>query len=208
MSRFQISGEIWARRCLKRAGSRRPMPARMWSSFRFRHGWDVRFGRKNYFVFSLVGFVVASVLCGLAPNLNVLIMARVLQGLAGGGLAGQGTVAGLRNIRRLGTGRGAGHFRPGRDCRAGGRSGARRLADGHARLALDFLHQYPLRHPCGDGLPHISARGRAGEARQERACGLDGNRSPGRGPGLFPDDAGGRTAGRLVQLPASSPRWR
>ncbi len=45
-----------------------------------------RFGRKNYFVFSLVGFTVSSVLCGLAPNLSMLIMARVLQGLAGGGL--------------------------------------------------------------------------------------------------------------------------
>jgi len=46
----------------------------------------MRFGKKNYFVFSLVGFTIASVLCGLAPNLNVLIMARVLQGIAGGGL--------------------------------------------------------------------------------------------------------------------------
>ncbi len=45
-----------------------------------------RFGRKNYFVFSLVGFTVSSVLCGLAPNLGFLIAARVLQGLAGGGL--------------------------------------------------------------------------------------------------------------------------
>ncbi len=45
-----------------------------------------RFGKKNYFVFSLVGFTVASVLCGLAPNLMTLIIARVLQGLAGGGL--------------------------------------------------------------------------------------------------------------------------
>lgn len=45
-----------------------------------------RFGKKNYFVFSLVGFTVASVLCGLAPNLISLIIARVLQGLAGGGL--------------------------------------------------------------------------------------------------------------------------
>jgi DHA2 family multidrug resistance protein len=46
----------------------------------------MRFGKKNYFVFSLAGFTIASVLCGLAPNLDVLIMARVLQGLAGGGL--------------------------------------------------------------------------------------------------------------------------
>ncbi len=45
-----------------------------------------RFGRKNYFVFSLVGFTGSSVLCGLAPNLGFLIAARVLQGIAGGGL--------------------------------------------------------------------------------------------------------------------------
>ena len=45
-----------------------------------------RFGRKTYFVFSLIGFTVSSVLCGLAPNLAMLILARVLQGLAGGGL--------------------------------------------------------------------------------------------------------------------------
>ena len=45
-----------------------------------------RFGRKNYFVFSLVGFTVSSVLCGLSPNLGFLIAARILQGIAGGGL--------------------------------------------------------------------------------------------------------------------------
>jgi len=46
----------------------------------------MRFGKKNYFVFSLVSFTIASVLCGWAPNLNFLIFARVLQGIAGGGL--------------------------------------------------------------------------------------------------------------------------
>ncbi|HLO87845.1 MAG TPA: DHA2 family efflux MFS transporter permease subunit [Nostocaceae cyanobacterium] len=44
------------------------------------------FGKKNYFVFSLVGFTLASVLCGLSPNLLFLIIARILQGLFGGGL--------------------------------------------------------------------------------------------------------------------------
>ena len=39
-----------------------------------------RFGRKNYFVFSLVGFTLSSVLCGLSPSLGFLIAARVLQG--------------------------------------------------------------------------------------------------------------------------------
>src|SRR3954451_21884461 len=41
-----------------------------------------RFGKKNYFIASLIGFTVASVLCGLATNLPMLIIARTLQGLA------------------------------------------------------------------------------------------------------------------------------
>ncbi len=45
-----------------------------------------RFGRKNYLVFSLIGFTLASALCGMAGNLTMLVIARILQGLAGGGL--------------------------------------------------------------------------------------------------------------------------
>ncbi|MEO5912857.1 MAG: DHA2 family efflux MFS transporter permease subunit [Luteolibacter sp.] len=45
-----------------------------------------RFGKKNYFMFSLIGFTLASLLCGLSPNLGMLIFARILQGLTGGGL--------------------------------------------------------------------------------------------------------------------------
>jgi DHA2 family multidrug resistance protein len=45
-----------------------------------------RFGKKRYFIFSLLGFTAASVLCGLATSLPMLIAARVLQGLMGGGL--------------------------------------------------------------------------------------------------------------------------
>ncbi|MDB4977301.1 MAG: Inner rane component of tripartite multidrug resistance system [Myxococcaceae bacterium] len=45
-----------------------------------------RFGKKRYFIFSLIGFTIASVLCGMATSLPMLIVARVLQGLMGGGL--------------------------------------------------------------------------------------------------------------------------
>lgn len=45
-----------------------------------------RFGKKRYFVFSLIAFTLASMLCGMATNLPMLIFARVLQGLGGGGL--------------------------------------------------------------------------------------------------------------------------
>ena len=41
------------------------------------------YGRRRMFVIGLVGFGVASVLCGLAPNLELLILARLLQGAAG-----------------------------------------------------------------------------------------------------------------------------
>ncbi|MER3435479.1 MAG: MFS transporter [Leptolyngbya sp. ERB_1_1] len=44
------------------------------------------FGKKTYFVFSMAGFTLASVLCGFAVNLPMLVVARILQGLFGGGL--------------------------------------------------------------------------------------------------------------------------
>src|SRR5258706_6458 len=45
-----------------------------------------RFGKKRFFVFSLIAFVAASMLCGMAHSLGMLVFARVLQGLFGGGL--------------------------------------------------------------------------------------------------------------------------
>ncbi|MGP8217684.1 MAG: DHA2 family efflux MFS transporter permease subunit [Bacteroidia bacterium] len=50
-------------------------------------GWiGSKFGRKNYFLFSIIMFVVASFFCGHAHSLNELIIFRIMQGLAGGGL--------------------------------------------------------------------------------------------------------------------------
>ena len=45
-----------------------------------------RFGRKQYLLFSLIGFTASSALCGMATSLTMLVVARVLQGLSGGGL--------------------------------------------------------------------------------------------------------------------------
>jgi DHA2 family multidrug resistance protein len=45
-----------------------------------------RFGKKRYFIFSLIAFTLASILCGMATTLPMLIVARVVQGLGGGGL--------------------------------------------------------------------------------------------------------------------------
>ena len=42
-----------------------------------------RFGRRRIFVLGVIGFAVASALCGAAPTPGLLIAARVLQGVAG-----------------------------------------------------------------------------------------------------------------------------
>jgi DHA2 family multidrug resistance protein len=50
-------------------------------------GWlSVRLGRRNYFLLSIAVFTLASGLCGMATSLWQIILFRVLQGLAGGGL--------------------------------------------------------------------------------------------------------------------------
>ena len=51
-----------------------------------------RFGRRRVFVIGTAWFAVASLLCGLAPNPEILIVARVLQGI-GGALLTPGSLA-------------------------------------------------------------------------------------------------------------------
>jgi len=50
-------------------------------------GWlSARLGRRNYFLLSIAVFTLASGACGMATSLGQLIVFRVVQGLAGGGL--------------------------------------------------------------------------------------------------------------------------
>ncbi|MEJ2009467.1 MAG: DHA2 family efflux MFS transporter permease subunit [Acidobacteriota bacterium] len=50
-------------------------------------GWlSNYFGRKRMLMTSVTGFTAASFLCGLAPNLPLLVFFRVVQGACGGGL--------------------------------------------------------------------------------------------------------------------------
>jgi len=51
-------------------------------------GWLAnRFGRKNLFVFSMIGFTATSVLCGMAQTLEQMVAFRILQGTFGAALA-------------------------------------------------------------------------------------------------------------------------
>ncbi|AGH43235.1 DHA2 family efflux MFS transporter permease subunit [Paraglaciecola psychrophila] len=45
-----------------------------------------RFGRKNVFLWSVVGFTLASMLCGAAQNLSEMVVFRLLQGVFGASL--------------------------------------------------------------------------------------------------------------------------
>jgi MFS transporter, DHA2 family, multidrug resistance protein len=50
-------------------------------------GWlGIYFGRKRLLVICVIIFTIASILCGMAPNLPFLIVARVLQGIGGGAM--------------------------------------------------------------------------------------------------------------------------
>jgi MFS transporter, DHA2 family, multidrug resistance protein len=50
-------------------------------------GWlAANLGRRRYFLISIAVFTISSVFCGMARSLNQLILFRVVQGLAGGGL--------------------------------------------------------------------------------------------------------------------------
>src|SRR2546422_9453336 len=47
-------------------------------------GWlTARFGRKRYFIASIVVFTASSMACGAAPDLRTMVIFRIVQGLAG-----------------------------------------------------------------------------------------------------------------------------
>jgi DHA2 family multidrug resistance protein len=51
-------------------------------------GWlSTVVGRKRFYMLCVATFTIASLLCAMAPNLAMLIVFRVLQGLGGGGMA-------------------------------------------------------------------------------------------------------------------------
>ncbi len=56
-----------------------------------------RFGRRRVFLFGVAWFAVASLLCGLATNIGMLVAARALQGV-GGALLAPGSLAILQSV--------------------------------------------------------------------------------------------------------------
>jgi len=51
---------------------------------------QARFGRRQYYAVAIIGFTIASMLCGIANSIQELIIWRIVQGLFGGGLIATG----------------------------------------------------------------------------------------------------------------------
>ena len=123
----------------------------------------------------LVGFGISSLLCGLAPTLELIVLFRVLQGAAGALLV-PGSLSiitaafeGAARARAFGT---VGGVDVGPDAV---RPTARRAARRHALVAGRVPHQRPARRdrPVGDAAPHAGvarpARDRAGSTGSGRS---------------------------------------
>ncbi|UUZ61054.1 MFS transporter [Nocardioides sp. B-3] len=141
-----------------------------------------RLGRRRMFIVGTIWFALASVLCGLAPNAETLIVARILQGV-GGAMLTPGSPAMIRGAfvpDDRGKAIGA-RVRPGR---RGGRDRAvrRRRARRPRFVALDLPDQPAAR---GRDRPHRPAVG-AGDPRPPCVRTL-------------------RRAGRRARVPG--PRW-
>jgi DHA2 family multidrug resistance protein len=109
-------------------------------------------GRKRFYMSCVALFTVSSCLCGFAPNLSMLIVFRILQGVGGGGLqpSEQAILADTFAPAKRGMA-----FAVYGIAVVMARPNARRLDHRQFQLALDFFHQYSRRHTFA--LAHIKA---------------------------------------------------
>lgn len=94
-----------------------------------------RIGEVKLFTAAAVGFVITSWLCGIAPNLQSLVVFRILQGFIA--LVAK-PVNGILSARK--TDAGTGIVGNDRRCRPCSRADTRRLDFRKLALGLDFLH--------------------------------------------------------------------
>ena len=105
-------------------------------------GWITRrIGRKRLLMISILVFTGASLLCGMAVNMPMLIVARILQGIGGGGMQPLAQSILLESFPPRPTRHGDGRLWR-RDCgRPGDRPNFGRMDYRQLFLALDLLHQ-------------------------------------------------------------------
>ena len=110
-------------------------------------GWIAdRFGRKKLFIVCAAGFTVASLLCGLAQNIEQMVVFRLLQGVFGAALVPLSQAVMLDSYSAAGARLGDGDLGHRRDARPDHGPDARRLAHRQLHLALGVPHQPAGRH--------------------------------------------------------------
>ena len=158
-----------------------------------------RFGKKRYFVFSLIGFTVASMLCGMATTLPMLIVARVLQGLAGGGLLAKAQAILFETFPREEQAMAQGFF--GAIVIAGPAIGP--TLGGYLVTNIDWRWIFFVNLPVGIAATHAVPRGAPEadtEKREHRERRLARDRLLALRPRLAADRARGGQLGGLVRL--------
>lgn len=108
------------------------------------------FGRRQLMQMAIGLFCAASVLCALSTSLPMLILARVLQGLGGGGLMTLSQALVGERVPARQRGHFQGYLAAGDRVRQHVRSGGRRVSDRGIWLAFGILGQFAGRVP-GDG---------------------------------------------------------
>ena len=115
-------------------------------------GWlTQRFGPVRLFVASILLFVIASWLCGLAPNIGMLIAFRVLQGFVAGPMIPLSQTLLLSSYPRAKAGTAMAMWAMTVLVAPVAGSAARRLDHRQHLVAVDLLHQHPGRPDRGGG---------------------------------------------------------
>ena len=149
-------------------------------------GWLANFfGRRRLLLISVAGFTAASLLCGLATSLPILILCRIVQGTTGGVMQPLSQAIMLEAFPPHERGKAMAFWGLGIVVAPILGPGARRLADRQLLLAVGLLHQPAGRH-----------RRVPDDARQHLR------------PALHPRGAPGSTTGASACWPSGSGRCR
>ena len=101
------------------------------------------FGRRRFFVLGLVGFGVSSILCGFAPNMELLIVFGIVQGAAGALLVPGSLALLTHTFVGAERGRAFGVWAAASATTAIARAGRRRRSRSDDFMASRLLHQRP-----------------------------------------------------------------
>ncbi|MGY4347013.1 hypothetical protein ACVWXM_003480 [Bradyrhizobium sp. GM7.3] len=138
-------------------------------------GWIAnRFGRKRIFIICSAGFTMASVLCGLAQDINQMVIFRLLQGVFGAALVPLSQSVMLDYYTLQERAKAMSILGHGRNDGADHGSLARRLADRDLFLALGVLRQFAVRRHHRDRADHLHGRDPEGSQSQVRLVRLRG----------------------------------